>query len=207
MRLMPHHAVSTPLMLSRENSSHYAVSVSSTPSRYHATSRCLHVIRVTTLTRSRHIMLAPRDQCDYIHMFMPHHAHRMLAPAMNHVNSRGRHMIQSRNDKEEEITTVRTLAIDLRMKKIEEADLKLKAFHEPDLKINGMKRTTNIDKRGTSAKKREREVSQERSKETRKGETLTARVLRSLWKSARLHSGFKNGREEKEEAPFYKKKR
>ncbi|KAF3512639.1 hypothetical protein F2Q69_00006711 [Brassica cretica] len=45
MRLTPHHAVSTPLMLSCENSPHHAIPVSSTPSRDHTTSRCLHVIR------------------------------------------------------------------------------------------------------------------------------------------------------------------
>ncbi|KAL0804529.1 hypothetical protein Bca101_097019 [Brassica carinata] len=74
MRLTPHHAVSTPLMLSRENSLHHVVSINSMPSRNHATSRCRHVIRATTLTRSRHITLSPRDQCDYIHTFTPHHA-------------------------------------------------------------------------------------------------------------------------------------
>ncbi|KAF3564496.1 hypothetical protein DY000_02015058 [Brassica cretica] len=45
MRLTPHHAISTPLMSSCENSPHHAVSVSFTPSCDHATSRCLHVIR------------------------------------------------------------------------------------------------------------------------------------------------------------------
>ncbi|KAF3543236.1 hypothetical protein DY000_02009634 [Brassica cretica] len=75
MRLTPHHAVSTPLMLSCENSRHHAVSVSSTPSRDHATSRCLHVICATTFTRSRHITLSPRDLCYYIltsHTGTPH---------------------------------------------------------------------------------------------------------------------------------------
>ncbi|WZZ69788.1 hypothetical protein YC2023_081158 [Brassica napus] len=75
MRLTPHHAVSTPPMLSCENSPHHSVSVSSTPSRDHATSRCLHVIRATTFTRSRHITLSPRDPCYYIftsHTSTPH---------------------------------------------------------------------------------------------------------------------------------------
>ncbi|KAF3520578.1 hypothetical protein DY000_02060299 [Brassica cretica] len=74
MRLKPHHAVSTPLILSRENSPHHDVSVSSTPSHDHATSRCLHVIHATTLTRSRHITMSLGDQCDYIHTFTPYHA-------------------------------------------------------------------------------------------------------------------------------------
>lgn len=93
---MPHHAVSTPLMLSRENSPHHTVSVSSTPSCNCATSRCLHVIHTPhshdyTTSHCVHVIRVTTFLLHTLACCMP-------APVMNHASSCGLHMIQSRND-------------------------------------------------------------------------------------------------------------